>query len=222
MAKRLVKYFKNPWRNFLIFVCLFCLYLINHKYLGLDFSSEFLDSFFNFFPLFLLLFLIINILHSNKNKLLFFVQIFVLIFFGLFYFLGAFIWTNERRQEKIDLGEGSSVELVIPNDGRDNYLVQEDQLLYFFMRKKCIFSLDPEFNSDWKKEEKGTIKLSFVFKEKLETREIQLTEPGIFTQVYQCEQGSEENVDPFGGIFTFWLNLLSIPFSKDEYNPLES
>lgn len=218
MAKWLVKYPKNPMHNFLVIVCLFFLYILNHRYFGLDFWNENLDSFFNLFPFLLFLALCLNLWFFKKEKLLLVIQIFILFFVGLFYLVATLTWANETKIDDIDMRTGTSVEFITTGYDRDSYLMQENQLLFFFVKKKCLYSFSHEPSIDLTKIDDETLKLALTLKSTTNEAEIKVLDPTIFTQVYKCEGGSSKNIDPYHGIFSYWIRLLVTPFFTNNFD----
>lgn len=205
--------------NFLVIVCLFFLYWLNHKYLGLDFWNENLDSLFNLFPFLLFLALCLNIWFFKKEKLLLVMQIFILFFVGLFYLVATLARVNEARIDDIDMRKGISVEFITTGYDSYNYLMQENQLLFFFVKKKCLYAFSSGPSMSLAKIDNETLKLALTLKSTTNETEIKILNPTIFTQVYKCEGGSSKNIDPYQGIFSYWIRLLVTPFSPNDFDP---
>lgn len=219
MAKRLVKYLKSPRQNFLVIACLFFLYGLNHRYIGLDFLNENFDSLFNLFPFFLFLLLCSNLWISKKEKLLLVIQVLILFFVGLFYLVATLTWADEVKSDAVDMRTGISVELITTGYDRDNYLMQENQLLFFLVKKKCLYSFSPGPSINLAKIDDETLRLALTLKSTTDETEIKMLDPRILTQVYKCEGGSGEIVDPYRGVFSYWIRLLGTPFSADDFDP---
>lgn len=219
MERRLVRYLKNPWHNFLGIIFFFSLYVINHRYFGLDFLNESLDNLFNLFPLLLLFILCLNIFFFRKEKYLLIIQSLLIFFVGLFYLIASFTWANEIKDQKIDMKAGTHVELIKTTHNRDNYLMQEEQLLFLFVKKKCLFSFSSGPSINLVKVDDDNLQLGLTLKSTTSEHEIALKDLAFFNQVYKCEDGTNSNVDPYYGVFSYWIRLLSSPFSANEFDP---
>lgn len=216
MEKWLVKLSKNPRQNLLVIIGLFLIYEVNRKYVGLDFSSDALERIFNIYPFLLIGLLCLNTSISGKNKKLVFSQVLIIFLLVIFHLTVFLFQARQDVIQKIELGSEIAVKEI--RFGEQSYLMSEIQWTPFFIKKNCVYSFMSGTGGQLTALTMQSLNFEWNFKGVSEDIIIEIKKRPFLKDVYSC-QVPGENIDPYSFVFTFWINLFSLPFEAQQYNP---